>query len=167
MVNLDIFKGVETIGLVCIDSRRLSPVAAVLLRDMLLKSKKETVRSIQVYHGGYERKGHDISNRALSYLQRKGFTQSDQLRVERIDKIWARSKDLILTMDKFIKRDVIYDFPMTDKDLKKSVFTLTEAAGVNERIRDPGEDYSYEIDPVFDLIERCLKEIVKKLERVN
>ena len=70
-------------------------------------------------------------------------------------------------MDKFIKRDIIYDFPLVHQDLRDKVFTLPEISGIQERIRDPGENYEEDLESVFILIDNCCKKIIKKLEKAN
>ena len=163
---MNMLKNVKDIGIVCIDNTKLSPVAAVLLRNFVIKSKNPNIRNIQVYDAGYER-GEKIADSARGFLQKRGFGTTFMLETTRIDKKWVKSRDLILTMDKFLKRDIIYDFPMNDQDLKLKVFTLNEISGINERIRDPGEDYGVDLDPIFELIEKCCKKIIEKLEKAN
>lgn len=159
-------KNVMDIGIVCIDNTKLSPVAAVLLRSYALQSSNSKVRDIQFYDAGYNRGG-EVADSAKGFLQQKGFGTTYMLESKRIDKKWIKSKDLILTIDKFIKRDIIYDYPLIHQDLKDKVFTLTEIAGIQERIRDPGEDYEEDLESVFLLIDKCCKIIIKKLEKAN
>ncbi len=157
-------KNAMEIGIVCIDNTKLSPIAAVLLRSYALQSSNPKVRDIQFYDAGYNRGG-EVADSAKGFLQQKGFGTTFMLESRRIDKKWIKSKDLILTMDKFIKRDIIYDYPIVHQDLKDKVFTLTEIAGIQERIRDPGENQEEDLEPVFSLIENCCKKIIKKLEK--
>ncbi|QEE15510.2 hypothetical protein DSAG12_01336 [Promethearchaeum syntrophicum] len=159
-------KNAMDIGIVCIDNTKLSPVAAVLFRSYALQSNIPKVRDIQFYDAGYKRGG-EVANSAKGFLQTQGFGTTYMLESRRIDKQWIKSKDIILTMDKFIKRDIIYDYPLVHQDLKEKVFTLTEIAGIQEKIRDPGENYEEDLDSVFLLIDKCCKKIIKKLEQAN
>ncbi|MHA1475413.1 MAG: arsenate reductase/protein-tyrosine-phosphatase family protein [Promethearchaeota archaeon] len=157
-------KNAMDIGIVCIDNTKLSPVAAVLLRSYALQSNNSKVRDIQFYDAGYNR---EVADSAKGFLQQQGFGTTYMLESKRIDKKWIKSKDIILTMDRFLKRDIIYDYPLVHQDLKEKVFTLTEVAGIQERIRDPGEDYEEDLESVFLLIDKCCKGIIKKLEKAN
>ena len=85
----------------------------------------------------------------------------------RVTKYWLKSKDIIFTMDRFQKRDLIYDFFRNDLDAHKKFLILNEAAGISERIRDPVDDYNADIKSVFILIEKCCKAIYQKIERAN
>ncbi len=162
------FSNVESIGIVCSDSLRLSPVAAVLLRYYISRSSYAAVRRFQVSNAGYNRAGSKISNRAIGFLQKKGFGVSDQLKPELVDRFWLTKKDLILTTDRFLQRNLIYDvFPTKSAEMKLKVFTLSEAAAKDGKIRDPGEDYGVDITPVFTLIEECCIAIVKRLEQLQ
>ena len=159
-------KNAIDIGIVCIDNTKLSPVAAVLLRSYALQSNNSKVRDIQFYDAGYNRGG-EVADSAKGFLQQQGFGTTYMLEAKRITKNWIKSKDLILTIDKFIKRDIIYDYPLVHQNLKDKVFTLTEVAGIQERIRDPGDNYEEDLESVFILIDNCCKKIIKKLEQAN
>jgi protein-tyrosine-phosphatase len=156
-------KNAKDIGIVCIDNTKLSPV---LLRSYALQSSNPKVRDIQFYDAGYNR-GENIADSAKGFLQQHGYGTTFMLEPSRINKNWIKSKDLILTMDKYIKRDIIYDFPLVHQDLRDKVFTLPEFAGIQERIRDPGENYEEDLESVFILIDNCCKKIIKKLEKAN
>ena len=159
-------KNAMDIGIVCLDNTKLSPVAAVLLRSYATQSSNSKVRDIQFYDVGYNRGG-DVADSAKGFLQQQGFGTTYMLESRRIDKKWIKSKDLILTIDKFIKRDIIYDYPLVHQNLKEKVFTLTEIAEIQEKIRDPGEDCEEDLESMFLLIDKCCKKIIKKLEKAN
>ncbi len=163
---MNLLKNAMDIGIVCLDNTKLSPVAAVLLRSYALQSSNSKVRDIQFYDAGYNH-GEEVSNSTKGFLQKLGFGTTYMLKPRRINKKWIKSKSLILTMDKFIKRDIIYDYPLVHQNLRDKVFTLTEIAEIQEKIRDPGEDYDEDLESVFLLIDKCCKKIIKKLEKAN
>lgn len=157
-------KKITSIGIVDIDSLRLAPVTAVLLRDMLQQSKNKNLHEINVEYAGYERTSQNISNSAKGYLQTKGFKNTDALDIYRIDKPWLMSKDLILTIDKYIKRDILYNYPIQgEQSLEPKTHILTEYVGINDKIRDPGTEGLYNIRDAYELIERCLEKLVAKI----
>lgn len=144
----------------------MSPVASYILRDLAIKSKNPKVRAIQFQDAGYKRSSSQISNSTKGFLQTRGFGTTDMMEIKRIDKYWLVQKDLVFVMDKFLQRDIIYDFfPLKAIEMKKKIVILNEVAGIKTRIRDPGEDFTEDITPVFELIERCCIEIMKKIEK--
>ncbi len=152
----------------CIDDLRLSPVFSYLLKELLIKSKKSSVRGIQVNHCGYKRQGSKVSDTTKGFLQTKGFGTTDMLEPHRVNKSWLLSKDIIFTTDRFIRRDIIYDFFSTKtKEMQNKIFVLNDAAGINEKIRDFGDDYNTDSKSVFNLIERCCQKIFAQIEREN
>lgn len=152
----------------CIDDLRLSPVASLILKDLLIKSKNSFVRSILVSHAGYKRRGSSVSDATKGFLQKRGFGITDMLEPHRVSKIWLKSKDVIFTMDRFIRRDLIYDFfPSKRKEMELKILVLNDAAKINEKIRDFGDDYNSDSSCVFNLIERCCKEIYLQIEKDN
>lgn len=162
------FSTVSSIGIVCTDCSRLSPVAAVLLRYYMSRSTNASVRRIQVSNAGYNKVGLKISNRAISFLQKRGFGVSDHMKPVRIDRVWVEKKDLILSTDRFLKRNLIYDvFSTKVAEMRETVFTLPEAVGIDDKIRDPGEDRGIDIAPTFELIDKCCIKLVKILENAN
>ena len=160
------FKGLQEVGVVCSDDSRLSPVASRILRDLAIRSSKASVRQIQFWDAGINRSD-KISDAAKGFLQTRGFGTSSLMEVKRVDKYWIKTKDLILTSDRFIKREIVFNFPITNIDLNEKVFTLPEAAGINERIQDFKEDYNIDSSEVYELIERCCIALIKKIEAQN
>jgi protein-tyrosine-phosphatase len=162
------FKDIQSIGIVDNDGTRLSPVAAVLIRDLLVRSKNPKVRSISVDGAGFKRTTLKVEDRAIGYLQTQGFGAAGMLEPKRIDKYWLKTKDLILTIDRFIKRDILYDyFPTTTDEWDEKILVFHEAAGINEKIQDPLDDYSVDIRNIFELIKKCVEKIIQKLEQAN
>jgi protein-tyrosine-phosphatase len=160
----NLYKGIKGIGIVCLDNLRLGPVAAYILRDLLVKSKNAGVRGIQVSDAGIKRLGSKVSDATKGFLQQKGFGTTDLMEPKRVNKYWLQSKDVIFTMDRFQKRDLIYDFFPNNQEMGKKFLVITEAAGIKEKIRDPLDDFNIDIKPVFQLIEKCCIEIFKKIE---
>ncbi len=137
------------------------------MKDLVIKSKSSVVRRIQVDHAGYKRQGSKVADATKGFLQKRGFGTSDMLEPHRVNKLWLLSKDLVLTMDRFIKRDLIYDyFPAKVKEMQNKIIVLNDAAGM-EKIRDFGDDYNTDSTSVFNLIEQCCQEIYKQIERDN
>ena len=164
----EILKGITSIGIICLDGVRLSPVAAVIMRDLLVKSKKSAVRSISVEDAGHKRTSSKVSNSSKGFLQQRGFGTTAFLEPKRVDKYWLKTKDLVLTMDRFIRRDILRDFYPTKKaEVEGHFLILNDAAGIRDKIRDPGDEVNAGIEDVFLLIEECVKKIVKKIEAVN
>ncbi|WP_457920135.1 arsenate reductase/protein-tyrosine-phosphatase family protein [Candidatus Lokiarchaeum ossiferum] len=153
---------------VCIDDLRLSPVASLILRDLLIKSKKSNVRNIQVSHAGYKRRGSTVSDATKGFLQKRGFGTTDMLEPHRVSKAWLKSKDIIFTMDRFLRRDLIYDFFASNrKEMENKILVLNDAAGINEKIRDFEDDHNSDSSGVFNLIERCCNELYLQIDKVN
>ena len=165
MINL---KDIETVGIVCIDNARLSPVAAIICRDIAIKSKNPKIRALQFHDAGFRRISHKVSDSAKGFLQSQGFGSSDMLEIKRIDKQWLLKKDLILVMDKFLQRDILYDFfPTQVSAMKEKILILNEVAGISTRIRDPGDDYNADHGAVYLLIEKCCQKILQRIEQAN
>ena len=163
-----IYKGITSIGIVCDDNLKLSPVAAVIMRDLIVSSKNSNVRSIQIDHAGYKRTGNKVADSAIGFLQTHGFGSADYLEPKRINLKWLLSKDIIFTIDQFLKRDILYNYFSTKtKEMRDRILILSTAANINERIRDPKDDYNYDIASVYGLIEKCCKVIIKKIESAN
>lgn len=157
----------EDIGIVCMDNTNLSPVAAYILRDLAVRSKNAKIRQLRFHDAGYKRTTNRVSNAAKGFLQQRGFGTTDMMETKRVRKRWLEKMDLILVMDKFLKRDILYDFFSTRvEEMKQKIHIFNEFAGINERIRDPGMDYTEDITPVFLLVERCCQNIMKKLEKI-
>jgi protein-tyrosine-phosphatase len=166
--NLNVYKGASNIAIVCIDNTRLSPVAVVIMRNMASKSSNKFVKQIAFDAAGYKRSSMNVSDSAKGYLQRKGFHATAFMEAKRADKTFLKMKDIIFTIDRFIARDLLYDFfPTKTPEWKQKILVLNDAAGIKDKIRDPGEDYNADIDAVFELIEKCCKAIIKKLEMSN
>jgi protein-tyrosine-phosphatase len=162
------FKGIQSVGLVCIDNTRLSPVAEVLLNRMAIESRNPKVRGISFHSAGYNRTIDKVADSAKGYLQMLGFSISPFMETDRINKDWLISKDLILTMDKFIRRDILFNyFPGSETEWANKILVLNEAAGIGDKIRDPGSDPTADIKPVYNLIRRCCEALIKKLEGAN
>ena len=164
----NILKGVSIIGIVDDDGTKFSPIAAVLLRDMAIKSSNSLIRSIRFSNAGYDR-GKMIKNSAKSFLQLEGFqTTSDNLQVNRINKAWAERKDLIFVMDRYLKRKIIRDYSILNQDIENKVFILCEFVGINQPIQDPGDDFaSSDNREIFLLIKKCCQKLIEMLENAN
>ncbi|WP_457558011.1 arsenate reductase/protein-tyrosine-phosphatase family protein [Candidatus Harpocratesius sp.] len=163
-----IYKNVESIGIVCMDNTTLSPVAAYLFRDLAIKSRNPKIRKIRFFDAGYKRTHHSVSNSAKGFLQQRGFGTTDMMETHRVNKNWLVTKDIIFVMDRFLQRDLLYDFfPTKVEEMKKKILILNEAAGIDERIRDTSEDFYIDVTPTFLLIERCCIQIIKIIEREN
>ena len=88
------------------------------------------------------------------------------LEIKRIDKQWLLKKDLIFVMDKFLQRDILYDFFRSQiSTMKEKILILNEEAGISTRIRDPGEDFNADHRAVFLLIEKCCQKIMQRIEK--
>ncbi|MHA1520417.1 MAG: arsenate reductase/protein-tyrosine-phosphatase family protein [Promethearchaeota archaeon] len=160
------FHKIETIGIVCIDNSSLSQVAAIICRDLAIRSKNPKVRSLQIYDAGYKRISQKVSDSAKGFLQTKGFGSSDMLEIKRINKQWLLKKDLVFVMDKFLQRDILYDFfPSRNSPMRDKIFILNEVAGIPTRIRDPGDDYNADHRAVYILIEKCCQKIMQRIEK--
>ena len=73
-----------------------------------------------------------------------------------------------LPIYRFIKRDILYDyFPTTTNEWEEKILVFHEAAGLNEKIQDPGEDYSVDIRTVYELIKKASEKIIQKIEQAN
>lgn len=163
-----ILRGINEIGVVCDDGSKLSPVVVVLLRDFAIRSSNKNVRSMKFYNAGYKR-GKEITNSAKGFLQQEGFqTTSDFLELDRVDFGWIQIKDIILVMDKFLKRKIFHDYGDSNIEIEKKVFIFNEFVGINQKIRDPGDEFvSSENKELFLLLKKCCQIFIKMLEKAN
>lgn len=160
-------KGAQTIGIVDSDNVRFGPVAQVILNRMAVESKNGNVRKISFQTAGIKRTSDQVSNSAKGYLQQKGFGATDLLKPQRIDKYWVKTKDLIVVLEYYLKDKVIFDFfPTNFEEMGEKVLVLNEIVEISDPIRDPGTDEE-NLKPIYELLERCCKEFIKKLENAN
>jgi protein-tyrosine-phosphatase len=161
-------KGVQSVGIVCIDNTRLSPVAEILLNRLAIESRNPKVRAISFHSAGYNRTADKIADSAKGYLQTLGFGLTPFMETDRINKDWLITKDIILTMDKYLRRDIIFNyFPGSEREWENKILVLNEVVGITEKIRDPGPDPIAETKHVYSLIQRCCEALIKKLEGAN
>ena len=148
------------LSLVCLDNTNLSLVAVYLLRDLAIYSSNPKIRQIWFHDAGYKRTSIRVSNAAKGFLQQRGFGTTDMMETKRVNKKWLEKKDLILVMDKFLKRDWIYDFfPTRVEEMNDKILLFNEFAGIEECIRDPGINYTEDNTPVFLHVKRCCRQI--------
>jgi len=168
MSSTNSFKGVQTIGIVDLDNVRLGPVAQVILNRTAVESKNATVRGMKFYTAGYKRTVDQAADSAKSYLQTHGFGNAELLKPVRLDKNWLRTKDLIIVTEPYLRDKILFDFfPTTYEEWEKKIGIINEMVGISDVIRDPGPDPLVSMKPIYELLERCCKEIIKKLEMSN
>jgi len=168
MSSSNSLKNIQTIGVVDIDNVRLGPVAQVILNRTAVESKNAAVRGIKFYTAGYKRTIDNVADNAKSYLQTHGFGNVELMKPVRIDKNWIRTKDLIIVTEQYLRDKILFDFfPTTYEEWEKKIMIMNDLAGITEGIRDPGQDPLVSMKPIYELLERCCKEIIKKLENAN
>jgi protein-tyrosine-phosphatase len=166
--NSSIFKNIAAVGIVCIDNVRLSPIAEVMLNRMAVESKNPKIRQINFYSAGFQRSSVKMADSTKGFLQKNGFDTSSLHDPERISKDWLVTKDIILTMDKFIRRDILHDyFPVVAPEWEEKILVFNEAVGISDRIRDPGNDPLAETTPVYELVKKCCEALILLLEKSN
>ena len=156
-------KNIRYIGVICNHNARLSPVAAFLLRDLAIRSSREWIRNLIFFSAGYKYAG-ELSNGAKSFLQTRGFGNMDLYSPTRVNKYWVRTKDLIITMNRFIRLKLLHDFPITGVNLSEKIIPFPEISEINEPIHDPGDDDPEALENTFLLIEKCCEALIRKLE---
>ena len=158
-----ILKEIQYIGIVCKHNARLSPVATYLLRDLAIRSSHEWIRGLEIFSAGYNQPG-GLSNGAKSFLQLRGFGNTDLYSPTRVDKYWVRTKDLIITMNRPLRLKLIHDFPITGVNLQEKIVPFPKISGIDEPIHDPGDDDPETLEESFLLIEKNCKAFIRKLE---
>lgn len=161
-INVNL-KKIQYVGIVCDDNARLSPVATYLLRDLAIRSSHEWIRSLEFFSAGYKQVG-KLSNGAKGFLQTRGFGNTDLYSPTRVDKYWVRKKDLIITMNRFLRLNLIHDYPITGVNMQEKIIPFPKISGLSEMVHDPGDDDPEELEKSFLLIEKGCKAIIKKFE---
>ena len=161
-INMNL-KKIHYIGIVCDDNSRLSPVATYLLRDLAIRSSHEWVRDLEIFSAGYKQVG-KLSNGAKGFLQTRGFGNTDLYAPTRVDKYWVRKKDLIITINRFLRLNLIHDYPISGVNMQEKIIPFPKISGLNEMVHDPGDDDPEALEKTFLLIEKGCKAIIKKFE---
>ena len=127
-INSTGVKNFQSIGVVCIDNVRISPVAEILLNRMAAESKNAHVRGMKFFSAGYRRGDPKSPNSAKGFLQKKGFGNTELMKPQRIDKDWLRAKDLIIVTEKYLRNKILFDFfPTNSADWDKKIVIMNES----------------------------------------
>ncbi len=137
-------------------------------RDFASNSIKESIRQLRFNAAGYKRNTSKIADISKGFLITRGYKAVDYFEPTRINKSWLTSNDIIFTMDRFLRRDILFQyFPLQMEVMELRILTLSEAAGITDKIIDLGDDPSEDFHPVFNLLERCCRTIIQKIEAEN
>ncbi|MDY6965829.1 MAG: low molecular weight protein arginine phosphatase [Halobacteriota archaeon] len=154
----------KSILFVCDANTCRSPMAEVILKELLSKHEGEGAAQIKVRSGGIGSHARDNSLFSLDAkltVKEKGYIPSEEIfsRDLSIHTDMIEDSDLILTMTEVQKERVLKLQVAKDKEVE----TLKEFVGENGDIADPrgGDDEIY--DKCFNEIKSCLDKLVEKI----
>ncbi len=154
-------KKTRSILFVCTANQCRSPMAEILMRDLL--KRKDLTSLIDVKSAGtwaepgYPATAHGVSVMAERGLDNRGH-KSQSITIELLEE-----QDLVLTMESGHKEAIQIEFP----DMASKVYLLSEMAGMTKNIDDPVggslEKYRDTSDEIEDWINRGFSKILQIL----
>ncbi|MFO8018021.1 MAG: low molecular weight protein arginine phosphatase [Promethearchaeia archaeon] len=152
---------IKKILIICYGNTARSPAAEYLARHYA----RQYDIDIKVQSAGFINAFSDMQPLSKEYLKEKGIDPSD-FRPQTINRILLEEHDLIITMEKSHKRDILRDYSYLD-NLENRIYTLKEFTDNTKDldIIDPYYESSEKFQEILEIIDKYVEKMVKKLKK--
>ena len=147
---------------ICTGNTCRSPIAEGYLKDFATKAGRADIKVLSAGTGAFP--GQAASAYGIAILGEEGIDLKDH-QSRQAEKVFLEASDLILTMGRSHKSQLIHAFP----ELKDKVFTLHEYAGEEGEVSDPfggsRSEYEQTAKEIRGLVEKVWGKIANLQEK--